>query len=372
MTDPRIEMLESALEARRAELSAAFHATTPGTREVVPPEGGWSVTMVLEHLGQTEGAVARVLSSTIGSVERRSSSEPFDGAAFSRHLEMPAFVDRTRKLKGSQPSGQLSATQAWDALEASRRAVREVLGRSVGLRLEDLHREHPTGAILDGYQWIAFVGLHETRHAEQIAEIEARLASAAPHQREKAASRTPLSRRGHQGYPMLELRLPREDEEAELLHARAAASDAPQFLHYYEKGMSLVRYLEVLQAQVRGEGLPPNHVPTTFLFAFDEGRVVGRTSIRHHLNERLLRMHGHIGYVVVPEFRRRGYATAILRQSLEIAHGHLGIGRVLVTCDDDNVGSIRTIERNGGVLENVVTGPDLPKPKRRYWIDLSR
>ena len=170
---------------------------------------------------------------------------------------------------------------------------------------------------------------------------------------------------------MLELRLPREDEEAELLRA-AAASNAPQFLHYYEEGMSLARYLEVLQAQVRGEGLPPNHVPTTFLFAFDEGRVVGRASIRHHLNERLLRMGGHIGYVVVPEFRRRGYATAILRQSLEIAHARLGIGRVLVTCDDDNVGSIKTIERNGGVLENVVTGPDLPNPKRRYWIDLSR
>jgi predicted acetyltransferase len=44
---------------------------------------------------------------------------------------------------------------------------------------------------------------------------------------------------------------------------------------------------------------------------------------------------------------------------------------VLVTCDDDNVGSIRTIENNGGVLENVVTGPDLEVPKRRYWIDLA-
>jgi predicted acetyltransferase len=46
-----------------------------------------------------------------------------------------------------------------------------------------------------------------------------------------------------------------------------------------------------------------------------------------------------------------------------------GADRILVTCDDDNVGSIRTIERNGGVLENVVSGHGL-KPKRRYWIDL--
>jgi len=103
----------------------------------------------------------------------------------------------------------------------------------------------------------------------------------------------------------------------------------------------------------------PIHVPSTFLFAFDASRIIGRVSIRHELNEFLLRVGGHIGYVVVPEFRRQGYATAILHQSLKIAHDELGIGRVLVTCDDDNVGSIRTIEKNGGVLENVLTSPDL-------------
>ena len=48
----------------------------------------------------------------------------------------------------------------------------------------------------------------------------------------------------------------------------------------------------------------------------------------------------------------------------------MAAGRVLVTCDDDNVGSIRTIEKNGGVLENVVSGQGLDKAKRRYWIDL--
>jgi len=45
---------------------------------------------------------------------------------------------------------------------------------------------------------------------------------------------------------------------------------------------------------------------------------------------------------------------------------------VLVTCDDGNIGSIKTIENNGGVLEDIVSGPDLDKPKRRYWIDICR
>jgi predicted acetyltransferase len=97
-------------------------------------------------------------------------------------------------------------------------------------------------------------------------------------------------------------------------------------------------------------------------------RIVGRVAIRHSLNAFLARVRGHIGYVVVPEFRRRGYATIILHLSVQIALKKLGISRVLLTCDDDNIGSIRTIE-NGGILENVVSGPDLDKPKRRYWIE---
>jgi predicted acetyltransferase len=46
----------------------------------------------------------------------------------------------------------------------------------------------------------------------------------------------------------------------------------------------------------------------------------------------------------------------------------VGLGRVLVTCSDDNVASARIIERNGGVLEDVrKTAVGL---KRRYWITL--
>lgn len=132
--------------------------------------------------------------------------------------------------------------------------------------------------------------------------------------------------------------------------------------------MPFASYIELLEQHARGENVPPDRVASTFLFAFDGPRIVGRTTIRHQLNAFLLRVGGHIGYVVVPEFRRRGYATEMLRQSIEIARQRLGIDRVLVTCDDDNVGSIRTIEKNGGVLEDIVTGPGLDTPKRRYCI----
>ena len=65
--------------------------------------------------------------------------------------------------------------------------------------------------------------------------------------------------------------------------------------------MSFRRYLEVLAEQERGENLPPNHVPSTFLFAFAGTSIVGRVAIRHALNAYLERFGGHIGDVVVPD-----------------------------------------------------------------------
>ena len=169
---------------------------------------------------------------------------------------------------------------------------------------------------------------------------------------------------------MLVLRRPGSGDEEEFMRAhRATTPEVPYFLHYYEQGISFNRYLEVLEQRERGVNLPPRHVPSTFMFAFKGERIVGRVSIRHTLNEFLLRVGGHIGYVVIPEFRRQGHATAMLRLALQYAHDTLGLDQVLVTCDDDNIGSIKTIENNGGVLKEVIEGPDLSKPKRRYWID---
>jgi predicted acetyltransferase len=169
------------------------------------------------------------------------------------------------------------------------------------------------------------------------------------------------------------LRRPTLDEEDELLRAhRATSTEVPTFLHYYCDGMPLAQYLDVLGDQERGINLAPGHVPETLLFAFMGPRIVGRVTIRHALNDVLSRRGGHIGYVLAPEFRRQGYATEILRQAVRLAHERLGLDRVLVTCDDDNIGSIRAIEKNGGCLDTIISGPDLGKPKRRYWIDARR
>ena len=124
--------------------------------------------------------------------------------------------------------------------------------------------------------------------------------------------------------------------------------------------------LEATARQSRGTNLPPGRVRADYLLAEVDGQVVGRTSIRYDLTEHLLRVGGHVGYGVGPAFRRRGYATEILRQSVGRLNA-AGVERVLVTCADDNAASAATIEACGGVLENVVPdGND--RPTRRYWI----
>ena len=169
----------------------------------------------------------------------------------------------------------------------------------------------------------------------------------------------------------LTLRWPREEEEEEFVRAhRATSPEVPTFLHHYEEGMSLRRYLEVLADREQGINLPsPEHVPSTFLMAFIDRRIVGRVTIRHRLNEFLEHEGGHIGYVVVPEFRRRGYATVMLRLAIGVARERWGIGRILVTCEENNIGSIKVIERNGGVLDNIVSSSESGRPLRRYWIE---
>jgi len=75
---------------------------------------------------------------------------------------------------------------------------------------------------------------------------------------------------------------------------------------------------------------------------------------------------GHIGYGIRPSERRKGLATMLLELSL-IEAKRLGIKDVLVVCDAGNIGSEKTIVKNGGKADSdfIEEGGNVIK---RYWI----
>lgn len=112
----------------------------------------------------------------------------------------------------------------------------------------------------------------------------------------------------------------------------------------------------------------PGFVTNTCYWAVYGDEVVGRIAIRHELNDFLKKVGGHIGYIVRPSYRTRGVASEMLRLILKTERAR-SIGRLLVTCDENNTASERTILKNGGAFESTVENGEKPK-KKRFWISV--
>jgi predicted acetyltransferase len=96
-------------------------------------------------------------------------------------------------------------------------------------------------------------------------------------------------------------------------------------------------------------------VPVTELWYVEGSEYIGTVVIRHHLTPELERDGGHVGYHVVPRRRRRGHATRMLAKATAVCRD-LGLGELLITCNQHNLASRRVIEHNGGTLQRIVAG----------------
>jgi predicted acetyltransferase len=97
--------------------------------------------------------------------------------------------------------------------------------------------------------------------------------------------------------------------------------------------------------------------------------VLGEFRFRPTVPPPYLSNNGHVGYNVRPSERRQGYASRGLALVLAKAR-ELGLEGLMIPINSVNVGSIRTTEKNGGVLARQDVGPGPDEVTSWYWIKL--
>lgn len=139
-----------------------------------------------------------------------------------------------------------------------------------------------------------------------------------------------------------------------------------------EQSSSAKEWIEKCKLISNKETCPSDKVPSNVFIAvrLSDNKIVGIIDLRHHIDHPILSTWGgHIGYYVRPSERRKGYGKEMLRLNLLNAQ-KLGIKKVLVTCNKDNLASERTIIANGGIFESLIEVGN--ETMKRYWITVDR
>lgn len=164
--------------------------------------------------------------------------------------------------------------------------------------------------------------------------------------------------------------LTQDDEQAFFDGLQEWAGESPHWYSFlWKEGMTYSEMLEALRKEQLGIDLAPDRVPHTMLYGFLDNQIIGRVSVRHTLNAELKRRGGHIGYAVAPKYRRKGYASEMVRQALNYCRT-LNLDKIMITCADDNKPSWRIIEKLGGQLEAKVWDEVDEEMIRHYWITI--
>lgn len=128
-------------------------------------------------------------------------------------------------------------------------------------------------------------------------------------------------------------------------------------------------FLEQLEKNKHQELIRPEYSPQTTFGVFDDNKLVGGFNLRHIIKGDLINHGGNIGYLIRPSERKKGYGTIMLGLALEKAR-EIGVEKVLISCREDNVGSAKVIENNGGIYDNNYYDEKLDETYKRYWIYL--
>jgi predicted acetyltransferase len=149
-----------------------------------------------------------------------------------------------------------------------------------------------------------------------------------------------------------------DSDEESFLSFLDGWEDAPGFLIAFDllNDSSFASYLSFLEQSV----LKGEHS----LFAFLDREMIGKVNIRRDVETESHSSPGHIGFGVSPKYRGKGYGALLLRDAL-LKCQNMGLKKVLITCQNSNLASVKTIQTLGGVLEV----KDQSSKLLRFWIE---
>ena len=170
---PRLQEIDGFLTERRAEVLDAVESMHDPEGVVTPP-GAWSVATIVEHLRLTETSVSKLLHVTVSRLPADARVKETQTDSVLHRLDASRMANRDRRVPSPaivQPSTDVALADALAGLEASRASLRNSLLEADGLALGNFTFPNQAYGMIDLYQWLVFVGLHESRHACQIREL---------------------------------------------------------------------------------------------------------------------------------------------------------------------------------------------------------
>lgn len=178
--NPRLEEVLNYLESERVALSEAVELVPAELRDQQPGPDRWSVAQVLQHLVIIEKRIGVGLTKWVDDARAGGLGPEVDTSSVLNSLDLALIGDRSRRRNAPAevaPNGDLDAASGWAALEKTRAALRAGVMPGDGLALSEVIQPHPVLGPINIYQWLLFVGAHETRHAAQVREIAEELSA---------------------------------------------------------------------------------------------------------------------------------------------------------------------------------------------------
>jgi hypothetical protein len=168
---PRISELLDYVEKQTATLQAAYESVPPEQRAVRVVPDRWSPAEIVHHLAMVERRLAQRLATLIE--QARALPPETETTSVLSTQSTTRVLDRTGRFVTSEASEprNTDAVHAWDDLMDARQEVVRVIRSGNGLALGAVSAPHPALGIFNGYEWIAFIGSHAARHADQIREM---------------------------------------------------------------------------------------------------------------------------------------------------------------------------------------------------------